>query len=169
MTRQTPIGSGFGAASTAMEVVSGIDLSRQLAIVTGGASGLGLETTRALIHAGAHVIVSARDPERASFALRALKGATVERMNLADPRSVATFADRVVSTAGAASTARTATLPSSTREAVGGRASAPGLAIRTRQSACGNCPLIGLDFIRFKFGNSHGRRQLRVLPLHDRG
>jgi hypothetical protein len=34
MTQQTPIGSGFGAASTAMEVVSRIDLSRKRAIVT---------------------------------------------------------------------------------------------------------------------------------------
>jgi NAD(P)-dependent dehydrogenase (short-subunit alcohol dehydrogenase family) len=39
-----------------------------------------------------------RDPERASFALRGLWGAAVERMDLADPRSVVTFADRVVST-----------------------------------------------------------------------
>ncbi|MDR6956020.1 NADP-dependent 3-hydroxy acid dehydrogenase YdfG, partial [Ancylobacter sp. 3268] len=62
MTQQTPIGSGFGAASTAMEVISGIDLSGKLAIVTGGASGLGLETTRALLHAGAEVIVPARSP-----------------------------------------------------------------------------------------------------------
>ena len=97
MTQQTPIGSGFGAASTAMEVVSGIDLSRKLAIVTGGASGLGLETTRALLHAGAMVIVPARSPERARTALHGLAGATVERMDLADPQSVAAFADHVVS------------------------------------------------------------------------
>ena len=99
MTQQTPIGSGFGAASTAMEVVSGIDLSGKLAVVTGGASGLGFETTRALVHAGAEVIVPARSPERASTALRALAGATVELMDLADPHSVAAFAGRVV-TAG---------------------------------------------------------------------
>ncbi|WP_102958183.1 oxidoreductase [Mangrovicella endophytica] len=97
MTQQTPIGSGFGAASTAMEVVSGIDLSGKLAVVTGGASGLGLETTRALVHAGAEVIVPARNPERASTALRELVGATVEHMDLADPHSVAAFAGRVVS------------------------------------------------------------------------
>ena len=47
MTEQRPISSGFGAASTAIEVVSGIDLSQKLAIVTGGASGIGLATTRA--------------------------------------------------------------------------------------------------------------------------
>lgn len=97
MTQQTPIGSGFGAASTAMEVISGIDLSRKLAIVTGGASGLGLETTRAFLHAGAEVIVPARNPERARTALRGLAGATVERMDLADPQSIAAFTDRIVS------------------------------------------------------------------------
>jgi len=97
MTQQTPIGSGFGAASTAMEIVSGIDLSRKLAIVTGGASGLGLETTRALLHAGAEVIVPARNPERARKALGGLAGATVDAMDLADPQSVAAFAAHVVS------------------------------------------------------------------------
>ncbi|MFK8250883.1 oxidoreductase [Ancylobacter terrae] len=97
MTQQTPIGSGFGAASTAMEVVSGIDLSGKLAIVTGGASGLGLETTRALLHAGAEVIVPARNTERARTALQGLAGATVELLDLADPQSVAVFAAHVVS------------------------------------------------------------------------
>jgi len=97
MTQQRPIGSGFGAATTAMEVVSGIDLSQKPAIVTGGASGIGLATTRALLHAGAEVIVPARSPERARTALRGLAGATVELMDLADPKSVANFADRVVS------------------------------------------------------------------------
>ncbi len=103
MTQQRPIGSSFGAASTAMEVVSGIDLSQKLAIVTGGASGLGLETTRALLHAGAEVIVPARSPERARTALRGLAGAAVELMDLADPQSVAAFADRVVSSGRAVS------------------------------------------------------------------
>ncbi|MBS7544030.1 SDR family NAD(P)-dependent oxidoreductase [Ancylobacter oerskovii] len=82
MTQQTPLGSGFGAARTAMEVISGIDLSGKLAIVTGGASGLGLETTRALLHAGAEVIVPTRSPERARAALRGLSGATVEPMDV---------------------------------------------------------------------------------------
>ena len=45
-TAQHKIGSGFGATSTAAEVVAGIDLTGKLAIVTGGYSGLGLETTR---------------------------------------------------------------------------------------------------------------------------
>jgi hypothetical protein len=45
---QRRINSGFGPRSTASEILRGIDLSGRLAIVTGGYSGLGLETTRAL-------------------------------------------------------------------------------------------------------------------------
>jgi hypothetical protein len=41
LNRQQPIGSGFGAASTATDVLQGKDLSGQVAIVTGGYSGLG--------------------------------------------------------------------------------------------------------------------------------
>ena len=55
-TPQHPIDSGFGARSTAAEVLEGIDLSGRLAIVTGGYSGLGLETVRALSGAGAEVV-----------------------------------------------------------------------------------------------------------------
>jgi len=46
---QEKIGSGFGARTTAREVLAGIDLTGRLALVTGGYSGLGLETTRALV------------------------------------------------------------------------------------------------------------------------
>ena len=45
---QTPIGSGFHNKSTAAEVIEGIDLSGKNAVVTGGYSGIGLETVRAL-------------------------------------------------------------------------------------------------------------------------
>ena len=47
-TPQQHIDSGFGLRSTATEVLEGIDLTGKLAIVTGGYSGLGLETVRAL-------------------------------------------------------------------------------------------------------------------------
>lgn len=45
-TAQRPIGSGFGARSTAGDVLRGVGLTGRLALVTGGCSGLGLETAR---------------------------------------------------------------------------------------------------------------------------
>ncbi|MFZ2061758.1 MAG: oxidoreductase [Candidatus Binatus sp.] len=92
-TFQNPIGSGFGAASTAADVINGIDLSGKIAIVTGGYSGIGLETVRALRSAGARVIVPTRDREKA---VRALDGIDVEieSMDLLDPASIDAFAAR---------------------------------------------------------------------------
>lgn len=91
---QWPIGSGFGAASTTHDVLEGLDLSGKVAVVTGGASGLGRETARALAAAGARVIVPARDPGRAATALAGLRGVEVEPMDLLDPASIDAFAAR---------------------------------------------------------------------------
>ncbi|TWA72485.1 NADP-dependent 3-hydroxy acid dehydrogenase YdfG [Azospirillum brasilense] len=91
---QTPIGSGFGPATTAAEAVRGIDLHGRVAIVTGGYSGIGLETTRALAEAGATVIVPARDRVRAAAALNGLDRVELESLDLADAASVAAFAGR---------------------------------------------------------------------------
>lgn len=49
----------FGFASTADDVVDGLDLGDKQVIVTGGASGIGLETARALADAGAEVTLAA--------------------------------------------------------------------------------------------------------------
>jgi NAD(P)-dependent dehydrogenase (short-subunit alcohol dehydrogenase family) len=92
-TLQKPIGSGFNAASTAAEVISGIDLSGKIAIVTGGYSGIGVETARALRSAGARVIVPARDRAKAVRALQAID-AEIETMDLLDPASIDAFAAR---------------------------------------------------------------------------
>jgi NAD(P)-dependent dehydrogenase (short-subunit alcohol dehydrogenase family) len=93
-TPQHKIGSGFGFASTAEDVVEGIDLSGKLAVVTGGYSGLGLETTRALAGAGARVVVPARRPEVAGEAVGGIDGAEVDELDLADLESVRGFAGR---------------------------------------------------------------------------
>ena len=95
-TPQHPIGSGFGARSTAMEVIAGIDLSGQQAIVTGGYSGLGIEVVKALDSAGAAVLVPARRPEVARAALDAagLTDVEVDTLDLADLESVHDFAAR---------------------------------------------------------------------------
>jgi NAD(P)-dependent dehydrogenase (short-subunit alcohol dehydrogenase family) len=95
-TPQTPIGSGFGARTAAAEVLADHRLDGTLAIVTGGYSGLGLETTRALAAAGARVIVPARNPEAARAAVGHLAGIEIETLDLADLASVRAFAARVV-------------------------------------------------------------------------
>ncbi|WP_333735579.1 SDR family NAD(P)-dependent oxidoreductase [Streptomyces sp. IBSBF 2806] len=93
-TAQHKIGSGFDAHSTADDVLAGIDLSGQLAIVTGGYSGLGLETTRSLTRAGARVVVPARRPDTAREAVQGIDGVEVDELDLADLDSVRGFADR---------------------------------------------------------------------------
>ncbi|MFJ9561001.1 SDR family NAD(P)-dependent oxidoreductase [Streptomyces fuscichromogenes] len=93
-TPQHKIGSGFGADSTADDVLAGLDLDGRLAIVTGGYSGLGLETTRALGKAGARVVVPARRVEAAREALAGLDGVEVDELDLGDLESVRGFAER---------------------------------------------------------------------------
>ncbi|MFJ6080289.1 SDR family NAD(P)-dependent oxidoreductase [Streptomyces sp. NPDC092369] len=97
-TAQHRIGSGFGATSTADEVLKGIDLTGKLAIVTGGYSGLGLETTRSLTAAGAHVVVPARRRATAEEALAGLDGVEVGELDLGDQESVRGFAERFLAT-----------------------------------------------------------------------
>ncbi|HEY1486991.1 MAG TPA: SDR family NAD(P)-dependent oxidoreductase [Micromonosporaceae bacterium] len=94
-TPQKPIGSGFGPRSMPADVLAGIDLTDRLAIVTGGYSGLGLETTRGLASAGARVIVPARRPEHAASVLAGLDRVEVAAMDLADQASVRTFAESI--------------------------------------------------------------------------
>ncbi len=86
---QKPIGSGFGPKSTAAEIMEGVDLSGKTAIVTGGYSGIGLESTKALVAAGAEVIVPVRDKDKADKNLAGI-GVDVEtrQMDLGDLASV---------------------------------------------------------------------------------
>ncbi|PZG19621.1 SDR family NAD(P)-dependent oxidoreductase [Nonomuraea aridisoli] len=97
-TPQHKIGSGFGARSTADDVLDGVDLSGKLAIVTGGYSGLGLATTRALARAGAHVVVPARRVGPAEQAVEGIDGVEVDELDLADLGSVRAFAERFLAT-----------------------------------------------------------------------
>jgi NAD(P)-dependent dehydrogenase (short-subunit alcohol dehydrogenase family) len=94
-TTQQPSGSPFSAASTADDVMAGIDLAGKHAVVTGGYSGLGLETTRSLAAAGAHVIVPARRPDAARAALADVDGCEILPMDLADLASVHAAAARI--------------------------------------------------------------------------
>jgi NAD(P)-dependent dehydrogenase (short-subunit alcohol dehydrogenase family) len=87
----------FNAESTAAEVIAGIDLDSRRAIVTGGASGIGIETARALASAGAEVVLAVRNVEAGEQTAAGItestgnKRVTVARLDLADQASVAAF------------------------------------------------------------------------------
>lgn len=98
-TAQAPIGSGFGAHTSADEVIQGYDLGGKIAIVTGGYSGIGLVTARTLAGAGARVVVPARDQAKAREALKPYPELELEALDLMDPDSIDAFADRFLATA----------------------------------------------------------------------
>jgi NAD(P)-dependent dehydrogenase (short-subunit alcohol dehydrogenase family) len=87
----------FGAQSTAAEVIAGIDLTGRRAIVTGGASGIGVETARTLADAGAEVTLAVRNVEVGVRTAEDIVASTgnkevlVSPLDLADPASVTAF------------------------------------------------------------------------------
>jgi NAD(P)-dependent dehydrogenase (short-subunit alcohol dehydrogenase family) len=87
----------FGFSSTAAEVVSGIDLSGRRVIVTGGASGIGVETARALASTGAGVTLAVRDTAAGEQTAKDITASTgnekvyVAALDLTDPSSVRKF------------------------------------------------------------------------------
>lgn len=93
------ITSPFGAKSTAREVVAGHDLSGRTAIVTGAATGIGVETARALALAGAEVIIAARKPDLGEEVANAIneeagsKRASFGMVDLASLESIRHFAN----------------------------------------------------------------------------
>ncbi|ANI90505.1 oxidoreductase [Arachidicoccus ginsenosidimutans] len=91
---QKPIVSGFNAKSTSTEVIKGIDLTGKIAIVTGGNTGIGLETVKTLANAGATVIVPARDIEKAKKNLQGIANVEIEEMDLINPTSIDAFAEK---------------------------------------------------------------------------
>jgi NAD(P)-dependent dehydrogenase (short-subunit alcohol dehydrogenase family) len=99
MTPNPRITTPFDAHSTAAEVVQGIDLTGRRVVVTGGASGIGIETARALAGAGAEVTLAVRDLDAGARTAEDITATTgnkqvlVARLDLADQGSVAAFAD----------------------------------------------------------------------------
>mgnify|MGYP001418029040 CR=1 FL=1 len=95
---QLPLGSPFGMRSTAREVIAGIDLTGKQVLATGGYSGIGTETVRALAGAGASVIVGARRPAQAKEVLAEMEGSIeILELDLSDPASIDSFAGGVAS------------------------------------------------------------------------
>ena len=97
MTTASRIVTPFTATSTAAEVVADVDLTGKRAIVTGAASGIGIETARAFAAAGADVTLAVRDVDagvRAAADIAATTGNTgvlVAKLDLADPASIGAF------------------------------------------------------------------------------
>jgi NAD(P)-dependent dehydrogenase (short-subunit alcohol dehydrogenase family) len=89
-----PITTPFGFATTADEVIEDVDLTGKRAIVTGGASGIGIETARVLASAGAEVVLAVRRLSLGEDVARSIRDSTgnskvrVEQLDLADLRSV---------------------------------------------------------------------------------
>ncbi|MEU4478778.1 SDR family NAD(P)-dependent oxidoreductase [Micromonospora sp. NPDC023966] len=97
MTTSTPVSTPFSRETTALEVVRDLDLTGRRAVVTGGASGIGVETARALAAAGADVTLAVRNTEAGQRAATDITGTTgndrilVAPLDLADLGSVAAF------------------------------------------------------------------------------
>jgi NAD(P)-dependent dehydrogenase (short-subunit alcohol dehydrogenase family) len=97
MASATRITTPFTAESTAAQVVDGIDLTGRRVIVTGGASGIGIETARALAGAGAEVTLAVRNLGAGEQTAQDITTTTgnkqvlVAPLDLADQASVASF------------------------------------------------------------------------------
>ncbi|WP_329189141.1 SDR family NAD(P)-dependent oxidoreductase [Actinacidiphila glaucinigra] len=97
MTEQALVTTPFGARTTAAEVVAGVDLTGRRAVVTGGSSGIGVETARALAAAGAEVTLAVRDTAAGARTAEAITGTTGNErvltapLDLSDRASVAAF------------------------------------------------------------------------------
>ncbi|MBV9509054.1 MAG: SDR family NAD(P)-dependent oxidoreductase [Caulobacteraceae bacterium] len=93
---------GFGAQTTTDEVLQGVDLSGKFAVVTGGTTGLGLETCRALAAHGAEILLTARDAERGAAAVAHVRAHVPEAkaafglLDLGDLASVRRFAEQTL-------------------------------------------------------------------------
>lgn len=94
---QNPLQSGFNAKSTAADVIKGIDLTGKIAIVTGGHTGIGLETTKTFANAGATVIVAARDIAKAQKNLDGIVNVELEALDFMNPDAIDSFASKFLS------------------------------------------------------------------------
>ncbi|MEL6341892.1 MAG: oxidoreductase [Myxococcota bacterium] len=94
---QQPVNSGFEARTDGADVIREIALAGKTAIVTGGYSGIGVETVRALAAKGVTVIVPARNAEKAKTTLAGIEGdVRIDALDLADLGTVRSFTQRMV-------------------------------------------------------------------------
>jgi NAD(P)-dependent dehydrogenase (short-subunit alcohol dehydrogenase family) len=95
--QQHRLNSGFGAKTEPSDILASSNLQGKVALVTGGYSGIGLETTRALLNAGARVHVPVRSAEKAAANLAGLPGEViVGQMDLAEQSSIRNYTGGVL-------------------------------------------------------------------------
>ncbi len=93
----TRLSTPYSAQTTADDIVSGLDLTGQRMIVTGGASGIGVETVRSLARTGAEVTLAVRDVDAGRQVAERLaedtgnKELLVAPLDLADQASARSF------------------------------------------------------------------------------
>ncbi len=99
--------SRFGPDSTAMEVVAGIDLRGRTAVVTGGSTGIGAETARALAAVGARIVLTGRDvpkTRRTAAEIAAETGnpeVAAQELDLASEKSIRECAEHLLANCSA--------------------------------------------------------------------
>ena len=101
MSMQEPIASPFDRDTPAEEVISGIDLTGKLAVITGGSTGLGKETARVLGKAGADIFIGARNVAKLEAAKEQLLAGGAQRvyccpLDLMEPDIVRQFGQAVL-------------------------------------------------------------------------
>ncbi len=94
---QKPLNTGFNETSTSKDIIKGVDLQGKVAIVTGGNTGVGLETVKTLSGAGATVVVPARNVEKARKNLQGIARVEIEELDLMIPESIDNFTTRFLS------------------------------------------------------------------------
>ncbi|MDH6365840.1 NAD(P)-dependent dehydrogenase (short-subunit alcohol dehydrogenase family) [Enterococcus sp. PF1-24] len=93
---QNPLLTGYHHFSTPADVLTDVDLHGKNAVVTGGYTGIGLWTTKALVSAGAHVTVLARDIKRAQHNLKKIPNTEIIYFDLLKPETIDLAAKTIV-------------------------------------------------------------------------
>ncbi|MFC0085443.1 SDR family NAD(P)-dependent oxidoreductase [Dyella flava] len=101
--KEIAMAAAFGATSTTDDVLSGVNLRGKRVLITGVSAGLGVETARALVSHGAHVIGTARDLVKAEHATAGIQaqaanggGLKLMALDLASLASVRTCSEALL-------------------------------------------------------------------------
>ena len=130
--------TAFNKDTTTDEVLDGIDLSGKTVVITGGTSGLGQESARAMAAKGAKVVLTGRNMEKAQAVADAIDGdVSVEELELGSFASIRAFAARA--TAGSSVKGLRLSLSSTMSDAA--RDASAAVAGETDACAAANAPV----------------------------